>query len=80
MEEVKYELDFFEALKIVLDGGAVKGENFISGIFLKLNDYGQLVTVDAGQYYKESEKVFVKSMSQQKFRELTVMTEKELSK
>lgn len=78
-ETREYNLTFFEALQIVLDGGAVKGEQFIDGIFIKLNSYGQLVTVDAGRLYDESEKVFIKGLSRQKFRELSVMTMKELS-
>ena len=78
MEHKKYDLDFKEALDIVLDGGAVKGQNFVDGVFLKLNSYGQLVTVDAARLYAEDERVFIKGLSQQKFRNLTVMTMKEL--
>ena len=79
METKKYDLDFYEALKIVMDGGAVKGDNFVDGVFLKLNSYGQLVIVDARRYYEEEIKVFLKGMVRQKFRSLTVMTVKELS-
>lgn len=76
----EYNLDFYEALKIVMDGGAVKGERFIDGIYLRLNSYGQLVTVDVGQCSVESEKVFIKTLETQKFREVNVFTMKELSK
>ena len=79
MEKRKYSLDFYEAMKIVMDGGAVKGDNFVDGVFLKLNSYGQLVIVDACRYYEEETKVFLKGMIRQKFRSLTVMTVKELT-
>jgi len=78
MKEKKYDLDFYEALKIVMDGGAVKGNNFTDGIFLKLNSRGQLITVDAGRLYAEEINVYIKGMTRQKFRELTVMTMREL--
>lgn len=79
MKKKKYELDFLQALDIVINGGAVKGENFADGIFLRLNSHGQLVVVDANLLYKEETSVFVKGMAKQKFRNLTVMTLKELS-
>jgi len=78
MNDKKYDLDFTQALEIVLNGGAVKGNNFVDGVFLKLNKYGQLITVDACRSYAEEEKVLFKELSQQKFRNLTVMTVKEL--
>lgn len=77
--EQRYELDFYQALKVVMYGGAVKGDNFRDGIYLKLNSYGQLVTVDAGRFYIEETDVFIKGMDKQKFRSLSVMTMKELS-
>ena len=55
-----------------MNGGCVKGDDFCDGIFLKLNSHGQLVTVDAGRLYMEEEKVFLKGMVRQKFRELFV--------
>jgi hypothetical protein len=79
MNEKKYDLDFYQALEVVMNGGAVKGNNFVDGIFLKLNSKGQLVTVDAGRLYIEETNVFVKGMANQKFRSLSIMTMKELS-
>jgi hypothetical protein len=79
MNEKKYDLDFYQALEVVMNGGAVKGNDFADGIFLKLNSQGQLVTVDAGRLYREETDVFIKGMVRQKFRSLTVMTIKELS-
>ena len=79
MNERKYDLDFYQALEVVMNGGAVKGDDFVDGIFLKLNSRGQLVTVDAGRLYLEETNVFIKGMVRQKFRSLTVMTMKELS-
>jgi hypothetical protein len=75
----KYNLDFYKALEVVMNGGAVKGDNFANGIFLKLNSQGQLVTVDANRRYSEETNVFLKGMVGQKFRSLSVMTIKELS-
>jgi hypothetical protein len=80
MEKVEYNLSYLEALEIVANGGSVKGENFIDGIFLKMNRYEQLVTVDACRSYIEEDRVFFGSLTRQKFRELSVMTVKELSK
>ena len=79
MNEKKYDLDFYQALEVVMNGGAVKGDNFVDGIFLKLNSRGQLVIVDARRLYFEETYVFIKGMVNQKFRSLTVMTMKELS-
>jgi hypothetical protein len=78
-KKVEYNLDFYEALKIVMDGGCVKGDNFIDGIFLKLCDRGRLVIVDVREFYKEDPAVYIKGMLQQKFRSITVMTLRELS-
>ena len=33
MNEKKYNLDLYQALEIVMNGGAVKGDNFIDGVF-----------------------------------------------
>lgn len=75
----EYKLDFYKALEVVINGGCVKGDNFADGIFLKLNSRGQLVTVDAGRLYIEETDVFIKGMVRQNFRELTVLTMKELT-
>lgn len=80
MEDTIYNLDFYQAIKIVMNGGAVKGSSFMDGVFLKLNTYGQLVMVIADLLYKEETKVFIKGMDNQKYRELNVLTMKELSK
>tara|TARA_R110000772_G_scaffold153317_2_gene264321 strand:+ start:277 stop:519 length:243 start_codon:yes stop_codon:yes gene_type:complete len=78
MNNKKYDLDLYQALEIVMNGGAVKGDNFIDGVFLKLSKRGQLITVDAGSMYLEETNVFIGGMVRQKFRSLTVMTMKEL--
>lgn len=77
MEQRKYDLDFKEAIDIVLDGGAVKGQHFVDGAFLKLNKSGHLVVVDATQSYEEKTSFF-KGLSEQKFRKLTTLTMREL--
>lgn len=75
-----YNLTFKEAIDILIDGGAVKGEKFRNGIFLRLNSRGQLATFDAENFYREDTFVSIKSLNNQMFRELSVMTIKELSK
>lgn len=82
MKDVKYDLDFYEALKIVMNGGAVKGERFVDGVFMKLSDEARnnLVLVDAGRFYIEEDLVPYKGMDSQKFREVNVFTMNELSK
>jgi len=75
-----YNLSFKEALDIIISGGAVKGNEFAPGIYLKLNQYGQLVTVDANSLYEENTTVYIDSISKQSFRELTIMTLNELKK
>lgn len=75
----KYDLNFYEALEVVMNNGAVKGENFRAGIFLKLNSQGQLVIVDVDMLCQEYTEVFIKPMLTQKFRSLDVFTKKELS-
>lgn len=79
MNEKKYDLDFYQALEVVMNGGSVRGNDFADGIFLRLNSGGQLVIVDASRFYLEETNVFVKGMANQKFRSLNVMTMKELS-
>lgn len=78
-EESIYNLSFHDAIDIILNEGVVKGSRFRDGIFMKLNNSGQIVTVDAARLYNEETTVFFKSISTQKFRELSVMTMKELS-
>lgn len=79
MNNKLYNLDLYQALEVVMNGGSIKGEYFRNGIFLRLNSLGQLVTVDAWDFYREETKVFIKGMEGQKFRSLSVMTMKELS-
>jgi hypothetical protein len=79
MKPKVYDLDFYKAFEIVMNGGAVKGNDFRDGIFLKLNSSGQLVTVDAARLYMEDTTVFLKGIARQKFREVKVLTMNELS-
>lgn len=80
MKNTEYNLDFYEAFKLVMQGNWVKGNNFRDGIFLKLNKQGALVIVDANQLYDEDTRVFLKGMVNQRFREIEVATIRELSK
>ena len=78
MSDKKYTLSFQKALGIVLDGGAARGEEFAPGYFIKLGSLGQIVLVDSNRFYEEMDFPNIKSLSYQKYRELTVMTKKEL--
>jgi len=74
----KYELSFHEALDVILEGGAVKGDNFAKSIYMKLDNYGRMILVNVDDFSNTIEFVSLTSLSQQKFRSLTVMTVKEL--
>ncbi len=79
--EPNYTLNFYDALKEMMENKAcVKGNNFVDGLYMKINEKGILVTIDAGRLYIEEPFPFIKSLHYQKFRLLTVMTMKELSK
>ena len=74
-----YNLNFYEALKVVMGGDAIKGEDFEDGIFLKLNIRGELVIVDAKKIYEEKTFVIYKALIHQKFRRMLILTVGELS-
>lgn len=78
MKKKEYTLEFHQALNIIIDGGAVKGNDFKDGIYLRLNIFGQIVSVDACRCYEESTMVSLVGLSKQKFREVTIMTVNEL--
>lgn len=81
MDKPEYTLDFYTALKEVVENKAwVKGDNFIDGIYLKLDSQGQLVTVDVARVSIEEPFNFIKSLSRQKYRIITIATMKELCK
>lgn len=83
--EEDYCLNYLEAIEVLANGGAVKGENFRNSYFLQLskgNDIfmrGELELVDANNLYSREKFNNILSMKRQKFRSLTVMTKKELS-
>ena len=58
---------------LVVNGGAVKGNDFRKGIYLKLNSWGQLVTVDANDFYREDTTVFLKGLKDQMFYDAVVL-------
>jgi len=75
----KYDIEFNDALNIVIRGGAIKGDDFANGIYIKLNHHGQLVTVDVNRMYTEDTFVSLKGLYNQKFRVINVATSKELN-
>lgn len=77
---MEYNLNFHDAIDVIIAGGWVKGNNFAKYVFMRINKYGQIVVVDASQMYKEIEFVSITSLNNQKFREIQVATLKELSK
>lgn len=80
MSDKLYNLSLHEAIDVLIDGGNIVGNDFIKGHYLKLNKVGQLTIVNADRFYRESTDISFKSLSKQKFREVSVMTLKELSK
>lgn len=77
---MKYNLNFHEAIDLIIKGEWVKGERFADGVFLKLNKYGVMVVVDVNQLYKETNLVSLKSLSSQKFRIIKFATHKNLAR
>ena len=69
----KFNLDFHQAIDVVMNGGVVKGNDFRKGIYLKLNSWGQLVTVDANDFYREDTTVFIKGLKDQMFYDAVVL-------
>lgn len=79
-DKPEYNLDFHQAIDIWLNDGFVRGENFAVGVFLRLSHFGNIVTCDAQNFYKESNFIFLKGLANQKYREVNILTVKELSK
>ena len=75
-----FNLDFYLAIKVVMEGKYVQGDDFRDGIFMKLNRSGQLVVVDAMRLYDEDTNVFLKGMLNQNFRQVNILTPKALSR
>lgn len=63
MNTVKYDVTFEEAIKLLLQGEALKGDNFRKGYFIKLNYFGQIVLVSVADFYREDTMVCLKSLS-----------------
>lgn len=76
----KYNLNFHQAIDIILHyGGAVKGNKFDSGLYLTLSALGELVVVDANNFYQKVDKTInFKFLSFQKYREIRSFTIEEL--
>ena len=74
-----FNLDFYLAIKVVMEGKCVQGDNFRDGIFMKLDNQGRLVTVDAMRLYAEERDVQLKGMLRQNFRQVDILTPKALS-
>jgi len=74
-----YDLDLKDVIDHLVSGGSVRGENFVGGIFLRLDRNGRIALVDAKNIYSEDINVSLSSLSRQKFRKLTIMTVKELT-
>lgn len=82
MKQKEYNLNFYEALKEVIENKAcVKGNRFTDGIFLRLGHgqyVKQLVLVDAGRLYIEEPFILYEGIETQMFRIVYVQTMKEL--
>lgn len=73
-----YNIEFKDAMQLLVDGKWLKGNLFADGHFIKLDNHGRLVVIDANRYYHEEICPFIKSLSNNKFRIITVATLNEL--
>lgn len=75
-----YTLDFYQALKEMIENERwIRGNEFASGIYMKLDRNGQMIMVDVNRLGSEAPFPFMKGLAKQKFRLITVATIKELS-
>jgi hypothetical protein len=79
-DKPEYNLDFHQAIDILLNDGCVRGEKFGEDSFLRLSHFGNIVVCDAKNFYMESPYIFLKALANQKYREVDILTVKELSK
>lgn len=81
MENIEYNLNWLEAIRLMVEEKQwIRGKNFMKGYFMKINQYGQMVLVDANNLYKEEPYPFIEGLSRQMFRTVEVATINELSK
>lgn len=80
MKNSQYDLNFYQALQRVLENNiAIRGDNFAPGCFLTLNSKNELVIKDANNFYASHPFVLYKGIEAQKFREVRIFTQRNLS-
>jgi hypothetical protein len=79
-KKVEYNIDFYQALKLMVEEKKwFRGENFAKGMYIKLNNDGEIISVDMMNWYEEYPMPFIDSLARQKYREITIATLNELS-
>lgn len=75
----QYDIPFSEVMNLLLEGKWLRGNLFASGFYIKLDHIGQLVLVDANNFYRETPFCQIQSLANNKFRVLRIATIKELT-
>ena len=77
--EVKFELSFMDAMKAVLDGKFIQGENFVWNVYLTVKDGIVMINsfhaVDMIKYHVDGKFFITSGVLSQKYREVSVLNE-----
>lgn len=77
--DVKFELTFIEAMKAVLDGKFIQGENFVWNVYLAVKDGIVMINSfhgnDAIKYHVDGKLFITNGVLSQKYREVSVLNE-----
>lgn len=75
----KFELTFTEAMKAVLDGKFIQGENFVWNVYLAVKDGIVMINSfhsdDAIKYHVDGKFFITNGVLSQKYREVSVLNE-----
>lgn len=77
--ETKFELTFIEAMKAVLDGKFIQGENFVWNVYLAAKDGIVMINSfhsdDMIKYHTDGKLFITSGVLSQKYREVSVLNE-----
>lgn len=75
----EYNIPFLEAMNLLLEGKWLRGHNFKSGFYIKLDYIGQLVLVNVNNMSIEEPYPHIRALANNKYRIITVATVNELT-
>ncbi len=75
----QYDIPFSEVMNLLLEGKWLKGDNFKSGCYIKLDHFGRLVLVDVNIFGLEEPYPYIRALSGNRYRIITIATIKELT-